>query len=50
MCNVGWPEAVMCCPSVAMLASVTQLLGDCGGDSTHCTKIRLLRLELRLWS
>jgi len=24
MCNVGWPEAVMCRPSVAMLASVTR--------------------------
>jgi hypothetical protein len=34
MCNVGWPEAVMCCPSVAMLVSVTLLLSDCPGGGT----------------
>ena len=34
MCNVGWPEAVMCCPSVAMLVSVTLLLAACAGGVT----------------
>jgi hypothetical protein len=34
MCNVGWPEAVMCCPSVAMLVTVTQLVAACAGGGT----------------
>jgi hypothetical protein len=42
---VGWPEAVLCRTSVAMLARVTRLLDDCASGGTHCNEIRLLGLR-----
>jgi hypothetical protein len=45
MCNVGWLEAVMCRPAVAMLASVTRLLATFAGGCSHCNEIKLLRLK-----
>jgi hypothetical protein len=45
MCNVGRPEAVMCCPSFAMLACVKRLKASCAGVGTHCNEIGLLGLK-----
>ena len=45
MCIVGWPEAMLCRTSVAMLARMTRLLAACAGGGTHCNEIRLLGLR-----
>jgi hypothetical protein len=42
LCNIGWPEAVMCRPSLVMLARVTRLRAVCAGGGKHCNEIRRL--------